>query len=235
MACMARTCLAWGAKKQCRETLRSTSQLETCRSQHFQQKKRSFNRGIKFENPCWFTMAFGSTSNSPNQVWSFGCRLTYTGQLISNTFWTASRFRKLISEKKKDNLRGNFLHWQVDGLGLGLRLGRAVSPPILVTHLWVEFWSVLFQPSVATRDRIEPNITVESSASSMGEIKSPQPPRGWPFYLGIGNDVSTCGETWAPPHTSNLYIYTDPSINSMSTLQTCHVHDASCFRIVSAS
>lgn len=205
MACMARTCLAWGAKKQCRETLRSTSQLETCRSQHFQQKKRSFNRGIKFENPCWFTMAFGSTSNSPNQVWSFGCRLT----TLDNWFPTPSEPPHVFENwfrKKKRQLKGNFLHWQVDGLGLGLGLGGCF-PPILVTHLWVEFWSVLFQPSVATRDRIEPNITVESSASSMGEIKSPQPPRGWPFYLGIGNDVSTCGETWAP-HTLAIYIFT---------------------------
>lgn len=189
MACMARTCLAWGAKKQCRETLRSTSGLETCRSQHFQQKKRSSNRGIKFENPCWFTMAFGPTSNPPNQVWSFGCRLT----TLDNWFPTPSEPPHVFERwfRKKRQLKGNFLHWQVDGLGM-VRLGRlfpththnAPLGRILIRH---------FQPPVATRDRIEPNITVESSASSIGEIKSPQPPRGWPFYLSIGNYVSTCG------------------------------------------
>lgn len=189
MACMVRTCLAWGAKKQCRETLRSTSQLETCRSQHFQQRKRSSYRGIKFENPCWFTMAFGSTSTHPIRfdvlaaVW---LHWTFDLQHILNRLTFSN-----VDFGKKRQLKGNFLHWQVDGLGM-VRLGR-----LFPTHTHnAPLGRILirrFQPPVATRDRIEPNITVESSASSIGEIKSPQPPRGWPFYLSIGNYVSTCG------------------------------------------
>ena len=59
------------------------------------------------------------------------------------------------------------------------RINRSVQVPIPTTN-----------SACGGRDRIDPNITVESSASNIGEIKPPQPPLPGATKPGIRKPVS---------------------------------------------
>lgn len=97
-----------------------------------------------------------------------------TGHLIYNTSELPHVFERWF---------GKNITWQFSPLTGGwviLRLGFVSHPYDFGTFGPVRS---SIRPPVVTRDRIEPNITVESSASSMGEIKSPQGSGRWAIYL----------------------------------------------------